>query len=248
MKIQTGTATNRTQGTRRKTISKTVKTASASRSKSAPAATIQSGLILGIPDSEMTPRVQTAIMTLLSEVSDMRKEIELAQRRISELENLADMDSLLPISNRRSFVREMSRMISYSERYGINSSLLYIDMNDLKVINDTYGHAAGDAALIKLAAIISNNLRDSDIFGRLGGDEFGIILPKANENDAQNKAKKLIEKIQNSDFSWEGTKIKLNVAYGIYPIQSGESADQALDGADKKMYTHKQSMKQNSSR
>ena len=191
MKIQSSTTAGKIQAARRKTISKTGKTASAAPTNATSPATVQSGTILGIPDSEMTPRVQTAIMSLLSEVDDMRKEMELAHRRISELEHLADMDSLISISNRRSFVREMTRMISYSERYGINSSLIYIDMNDLKTINDTHGHAAGDAALKELANIITLNLRDSDIFGRLGGDEFGIILPKANEKNAQLKAAQL---------------------------------------------------------
>lgn len=75
----------------------------------------------------------------MAEVDYMRGELEIAHRRISELEKLADQDSLIEISNRRAFVREMTRMISYSDRYGINSSLIFLDMNDLKVINDIWG-------------------------------------------------------------------------------------------------------------
>jgi len=175
----------------------------------------------------------------------MRKELEFTHRKISELEKLADQDALISVSNRRAFVREMTRMISYSERYGIHSSLLYLDLNDLKKINDTYGHAAGDAALLHLADVIVKNLRDSDIIGRLGGDEFGVILPKANEKTARAKAEHLIGKIEKKPLMWKGEKLHLNVAYGIYPLRLGESADQALDNADKNMYLHKQDMKRN---
>ncbi|WP_321397319.1 GGDEF domain-containing protein [Emcibacter sp.] len=202
-----------------------------------------SSTVLGIPPEEMTERVRRAIMTLMSEVESMRRELELAHRKISELERLADQDSLINISNRRAFVREMTRMIAYSERYGINSSLVYMDLNDLKKINDTYGHAAGDAALVHLAENMVKSLRDSDIIGRLGGDEFGIILPKASEADAVNKAKYIIEKITQKPLIWEGQEIYLDVAYGVYSLKSGESADRALDEADKKMYAHKQDIK-----
>ncbi|MFC7048883.1 GGDEF domain-containing protein [Emcibacter nanhaiensis] len=199
--------------------------------------------VLGIPPEEMTERVQRAIMTLMSEVESMRRELELAHRKISELERLADQDSLINISNRRAFVREMTRMIAYSERYGINSSLIYLDLNDLKVINDSHGHAAGDAALVYLAETMVTCLRDSDIIGRLGGDEFGIILPKASEQDAIKKASFIVDKVNESPLIWDGQEIALNVAFGVYSLKSGESPDQALDEADKKMYAHKQDLK-----
>jgi diguanylate cyclase (GGDEF)-like protein len=136
----------------------------------------------------MTSKVKNAIMTLMAEVDHMRSELEIAHRRISELEKQADQESLIEISNRRAFVREMKRMISYSDRYGINSSLIFLDMNDLKVINDTMGHKVGDKALVHIAKVMLSNFRDSDIIGWLGGDEFGIILPKANEQNAAAKA------------------------------------------------------------
>ncbi len=199
--------------------------------------------IMGIPREEMTEKVSTAIMTLMSEVDNMRKELEIAHRTISELEKLADLDSLLAVSNRRAFIREMTRMISYSQRYGINSSLVYLDLNDLKIINDTHGHAAGDAALAHLANVIIKNLRGSDIIGRLGGDEFGIILPKANEKIANVKAQSLINMINKSPLVWQGKKITLKVAYGIHPLMGHESADQALDKADQNMYVHKKELK-----
>ncbi len=239
MRIQGTSNVRRVQPIRRKTIEKT-----SSASSTAPVRNINdTASVLGIPQSEMTPKVRNAIMTLMAEVDNMRNEMEIAHRRISELEKLADQDSLIEISNRRAFVREMTRMISYSDRYGISSSLIFLDMNDLKVINDTYGHKAGDEALVHIAKTMISSLRDSDIIGRLGGDEFGIILPKASEENANSKAKQILDAIEKSPLILNGKPITLKIAYGIYPLHSGLSPDQALENADKKMYSHKQSMK-----
>lgn len=242
MRVPTTGPTRRTEPLRRKAVDK-VK----GSPQTAPANSVRNiqdtANIMGIPAEEVTEKVRIAIMTLMSEVDSMRKDLELAHRKISELEKLADLDSLLAISNRRAFVREMTRMISYSQRYGISSSLIYLDMNDLKKINDTFGHKAGDSALSHMAAVIVKNLRDSDIVGRLGGDEFGIILPKANETTARVKAQSLIDTITKTPFVWQGTKIILKVAYGIHPLMGHESADQALDKADQNMYAHKKELK-----
>ncbi len=239
MKIQGTNNVGRAQPIRRKTIEKT-----SSATASAPVRNISdTASVLGIPQTEMTPKVQKAIMTLMAEVDNMRHELEIAHRRISELEKLADQDSLIEISNRRAFVREMTRMISYSDRYGINSSLIFLDMNDLKILNDTHGHKVGDQALMHVAKTMISSLRDSDIVGRLGGDEFGIILPKASEKNADAKAQQILAAIEKKPLILDGKKIQLKFAYGIYPLHSGLSPDQALDHADKKMYSHKQSMK-----
>lgn len=242
MRVPKTGPTRRAAPLRRKTVGKIDGSAQIAPSNSA--RNIQdSSSIMGIPESEMTEKVRSAIMALMSEVDNMRKDLELAHRKISELEKLADQDSLLSIANRRAFVREMTRMISYSQRYGISSSLVYLDMNDLKKINDTLGHKAGDTALAHMANIIVKNLRDSDIIGRLGGDEFGIILPKADEKSAHIKAKSLIKAIAETPMVWQGNNVTLKIAYGIHPLMGHESADQALDKADQNMYAHKKELK-----
>ena len=127
-------------------------------------------------------------MALLDEVSRLRQELDLTRKRISHLERMADEDSMLPIANRRAFVRELTRLISYSERYGTAGSVLYFDLNGMKEINDRYGHPAGDEALRHFARLLVANVRDSDVVGRLGGDEFGVILAQADEAQARDKA------------------------------------------------------------
>jgi diguanylate cyclase (GGDEF)-like protein len=197
------------------------------------------GSILGIPPEEMTPKVKSAIMTLLREVEELRSEVNAAQARLAELEKIADLDPLAPIANRRAFVRELSRTISYAERYNVPTSLIYFDVNDLKKINDTYGHAGGDTVLVHVANTLMTNLRGSDMVGRLGGDEFAILLVQADENEAHEKAAQLAKIVAETPPRFEGISIPVRIAYGAYTFKPGEKASDVLARADKRMYQQK---------
>lgn len=144
--------------------------------------------IVGLSEAELTPEVHQALDMLMSEVQRMREELSQARHRISCLEKLADEDTLVPVANRRAFVREMSRMVAYAERYGAHTSVLYFDVNGFKQINDQHRHAVGDAALQHVAMLLAENIRESDIVGRLGVDEFGVILAQADSEAANEKA------------------------------------------------------------
>src|ERR1700735_3806146 len=106
---------------------------------------------LGIGEMEMTPAVKAAIQALLSEIDDLRGEVGRLKGRLGEVEDLADRDALTPLLNRRAFVRELGRIKTFAQRYGSPASLVYIDLDDLKGVNDRLGHAAGDAALNAVA-------------------------------------------------------------------------------------------------
>jgi diguanylate cyclase (GGDEF)-like protein len=199
--------------------------------------------VLGIPVEEMTPKVRSAIMQLMEEVDTARRDLEAAQRHIQDLELLADQDSLTGMYNRRAFVREMGRMISFSERYEISTSVAYFDVNDLKTINDTYGHQAGDAAIRHVGAILLANVRDSDVAGRLGGDEFAVLLPNASEEAAQAKAAQLAHAIYEAPLEILGQSIRIKVAYGASSFRPGDDATLALANADRAMYENKQKLK-----
>jgi PleD family two-component response regulator len=134
--------------------------------KAAPAAAAQgqsdapSGLsdsveILGIPEAELTPKVRDALMSLMSDVADLRREVAAARDHMAHLERIADQDVLVPIANRRAFVRELSRAVAATERYGGKAAVVYFDVNGFKDINDKLGHPAGDAALHHIADILS---------------------------------------------------------------------------------------------
>ena len=202
--------------------------------------------IMGIPESELTPKVRSAIMGLLQEVDRLRQELEDGKKRVAFLEKLADQDTLLPIANRRAFVRELSRMIAFAERYGSPSSVLYFDINGLKTINDNLGHAAGDAAIRHVATVLMGNVRESDAVGRLGGDEFGVLLANAPLAAATEKAAILAGKIEAVPFEWDGRHVPLRVAHGAYSFSGGEDAAKALAEADKAMYERKQGAREKS--
>ncbi len=199
--------------------------------------------IMGIPPEEMTVKVRDAIMNLMEEVDHLRKDLQDAQRRLQRMEKLADEDDMLPVANRRSFVREMSKMISFADRYDAASSLIFIDVNNMKHVNDELGHGAGDVVLEHVAHKLLENVRDLDTVGRLGGDEFGVILAQTSEKDAAVKAQSLIDHITSSKAIYEGHEIPVQVAYGVVSFDKNREVDETLAEADKKMYENKRTMK-----
>ncbi|HEY4124616.1 MAG TPA: GGDEF domain-containing protein [Rhizomicrobium sp.] len=201
--------------------------------------TIASASVLGIPETEFTASVRDAIMTLMGEVDSLRRELQQTKVRLEEVEKTADQDHLLPLLNRRAFVRELTRYIAYSDRYGTPASLIYFDLDGFKAINDTHGHAGGDAVLAHFAETLRLNVRDSDIMGRLGGDEFGVILSHATQEQAYKKADTLADKLKASPAQWCGQTIAMTFSYGAFELKPGESADSAMARADEAMYAHK---------
>jgi diguanylate cyclase (GGDEF)-like protein len=202
-------------------------------------ASAASATVLGIPESEFTPRVRDAIMSLMAEVESLRRELQQTKTRLDTAEKAADQDQLLPLMNRRAFVRELTRYIAFSDRYGTPASLVYFDLNNFKAINDVHGHAGGDAVLKHFADTLNANIRDSDLVGRLGGDEFGIILSHATQEQAHKKADSLAVKLKAVPTDWNGLKIPLTFSYGAFELRPGENADTAMARADEAMYAHK---------
>ncbi|MBM3556919.1 MAG: diguanylate cyclase [Alphaproteobacteria bacterium] len=192
--------------------------------------------IHGIPDAEFSPRVREAFMVLMAEVERLRDELRRSQARIEYLERLVDQDVLVPVNNRRAFVRELTRQIDFSERYGEPSTLIFIDLDGFKEINDTKGHAAGDAVLRHVAEQLNRNLRSSDYVGRLGGDEFGVILVQADERRGNEKADQLLHATQDTPMIWETEAISIQASIGVYTFRRGEDAVAALAAADAAMY------------
>ncbi len=152
--------------------------------------------MLGIPEDEFTPRVRDAIMGLMSEVDNLRRELTQTRARLDEAEKTADQDHMLPLLNRRAFVRELTRYIAFTGRYNTPASLIYFDLNHLKLTNDTLGHAAGDAVLTQFSKVLLTHVRESDCVGRLGGDEFAILLSHATQEHALKKADTLADAVQ----------------------------------------------------
>jgi diguanylate cyclase (GGDEF)-like protein len=197
--------------------------------------------VMGIPESEFTPKVRGAIMSLMGEVDNLRRELATTKARLEEVEKSADQDQLLPLFNRRAFVRELTRFISFTGRYNTPASLIYFDMNHMKKINDDHGHAAGDAALKHFSETLLAHVRDSDYVGRLGGDEFGVLLTHAGQDLALKKADILAEALRTTPLIWKGKQIALSFSYGAFELKPGDNADTAIARADEAMYAQKKS-------
>src|SRR6201996_6940569 len=177
---------------------------------------ISAASVLGIPESEFTPKVREAIMGLMNEVDSLRRELAGTKNRLDEMEKTADQDGMLPLLNRRAFVRELTRYISLTDRYNPPASLIYFDLNHLKQTNDPYGHAAGDAVLVHFAQVLATHVRDSDCVGRLGGDEFGVLLSHADQDQALKKADVLAAGLPDLPPPWDGNQIPGSFAYGAF--------------------------------
>ena len=195
--------------------------------------------IAGIPESELTPRVQQTIVNLMSEVSHLREELHRRDRRIEELERLADEDPLTTVFNRRAFVREVTRFAEFADRYDTPSSILFFDVNDMKTINDGHGHVAGDKALIAVAEVLREQVRSSDIVGRLGGDEFGVLLVNSDAANAHMRGQELAEAVQNTALEIDGATLRVTISWGSHTMEPGIDVHEALRAADAKMYNQK---------
>ncbi|MEE8189517.1 MAG: GGDEF domain-containing protein [Kiloniellales bacterium] len=212
----------------------------AERAATAAARLADVATIMGVPEVELTPKVRGAIDRLMSEVQRLREELGRAKRRIGFLEGLADQDPLAPVLNRRAFVRELARMIAFAERYETPGSVLYFDIDGMKRINDAHGHAAGDAALKRVAEVLLGEVRASDAVGRLGGDEFGVLLAQAGAEMAGAKAASLAAAVTSDPVVRDGAPLDVGVSYGIYTFAGGEAVEDALHAADQAMYAQKQ--------
>jgi diguanylate cyclase (GGDEF)-like protein len=193
----------------------------------------------GIADDAPASELREAMARLTAERDRLESELAKARGRIASLEHLADEDSLTPIANRRAFVRQLTRTIAVSHRYGVPASIVYFDVNDMKQINDAHGHAAGDAALRHIATVLHDNIRSSDIVGRLGGDEFGVILAQTNEEQALSKAAMLAAAIADTPVRFDDVAIAVSAAYGVYAFSGSDDPQHALEAADRAMYQQK---------
>lgn len=202
---------------------------------------VDSATFLGITRAEMTPSVQAAIQTLLGELDELKSEVGRLKARLDEAEGLADRDTLTPLLNRRAFVRELGRARTFAQRYGFPASLVYFDLDGFKGLNDRLGHAAGDAALQVVAERLTAHVRDSDVVGRMGGDEFAVVLAQADLATAEIKAAALANAIE-GDLGLPGDPTaRLRVSYGVRELGADIDPETLIAEADAAMFTAKRS-------
>ncbi|MCC6567756.1 MAG: GGDEF domain-containing protein, partial [Anaerolineales bacterium] len=160
------------------------------------------------------------------------------------LRNLSLVDSLTGLNNRRGFMILATNLLKFARRAGYSSSLIYIDLDSLKSINDLFGHAGGDAALVNFARILTSTFQESDVTGRLGGDEFVILIVDATQNDLANIQTLLQKNIDEYNRQAEPERA-LSFSMGSIRVNADStiSMEEFLTQADEAMYKHKQSRK-----
>ena len=169
---------------------------------------------------------------------DITHERALAAR----LEHQASHDPLTGLTNRREFETRLNTAIDDHRDRGTDYALLYLDLDQFKVINDTCGHAAGDALIRKIAWLINDQLRSSDVLARLGGDEFGALLRDIACDDALALAEGIRRRIAEMRFDWEGRIFAVNASIGVIVIDATlATVGDALSAADQACYLAKDS-------
>lgn len=195
--------------------------------------------LLGVPASHLTPPVRAAFNAMMGEIDNLRLDIEQIKFQLAEASESADYDPLAPVYNRRAFMREASRVLAMVRRHEIEASLIYFDLNAFKDINDTHGHAAGDVVLRAVAETLLRHTRETDIVGRIGGDEFAVVLTYLNAEAAKTKAEALAAAICTEKVLHEGEQLGVNAAFGLSHFNISDSAEKLLAKADEAMYADK---------
>jgi len=176
---------------------------------------------------------------LQAEIARLRAEVAALTERAERAEALADHDVLTPALNRRGFMTVLARNLAYCRRHGVEAALLYLDLDGFKGVNDGLGHAAGDAALIAVAELLLANVRESDAVGRMGGDEFTVVLMNAGAEEGREKARRLSEALNRDGFVWEGQRLPLGGSFGVRAFAGQADAEAWLAEADAAMWLRK---------
>ncbi len=161
-------------------------------------------------------------------------------RLFAETEKLVLIDELTKLYNRRHFQNSLQREFKQAKRYDLPLSLLLIDIDNFKKINDTYGHQKGDEILVNVAKVIGSNMREEDTACRIGGEEFAVILPQTNEGNALIAAEKLLENIRQIEYADKHVTVSGGIV--TFPLKAN-SVDQLFDYADRALYFAKYSGK-----
>ncbi len=183
---------------------------------------------------------------LLRQLKEEKKRVEELARRLKaaneKLRKLSILDGLTELYNHRYFQERLHEEFERARRYKRNLSVIMIDIDHFKKINDTYGHLFGDFVLRELARIIKENLRKSDIAARYGGEEFAIILPETEIQGATTLGERLRRKVEEHTFQMDGISVKVTISLGvasIFPARTKKTPRDLLETADKALYYSK---------
>jgi len=181
----------------------------------------------------MDGKVSGAVIVL----HDMTRENEY----ISRLSHQATHDALTELANRRAFEARLEELIAGLAETPASHAMMFIDLDQFKIVNDTCGHAAGDELLKQVAGALGQGLASSDMLARIGGDEFGVVLPGRSPEDAAHVAERLRAAVEDLDFRWKGRAFAVSASIGLIELsQPSTSLEEALQAADVACYLAKE--------
>jgi len=182
---------------------------------------------------------QTQLSRLRLEVADQMQSLAKVETLASEVYKLAALDQLTGLYNRRSGEQRLAQEISRAQRHGRPLTVLLMDLDGLKQINDRHGHAAGDTVLKGFADRLQRAIRGSDLAVRLGGDEFMALLPECRSEEVRH----VLARLEGLEFEFDDDKLGLQYSRGWTDYAAGETPQELLKRADTALYENKRASK-----
>lgn len=186
--------------------------------------------------------VVTGICVLIEDVTDVCYYQSTLEKTLQELARSNRIDGLTQIYNRKHWEECLTKEFSRAQRYGSQLSLLMLDLDSFKKLNDSFGHQCGDQVLIETTKRITNLLRAGDLFGRYGGEEFAIILPETDVAGASDVAERVRKIIALTPIQWQEQAIDVSISIGVATLSDKhERYEQLISDADSALYQAKSS-------
>lgn len=195
-------------------------------------------------EEEYNDKYKKEIDQLTRKVVEMEHQADGLRASIHERHQLAVKDPLTGVYNRAGYDEKMAEEFSRFQRSGHDLSIIFVDCNKFKIINDTFGHKAGDVVLIQVAKALQARARVSDAVCRYGGDEFVVILPDTKIDGAEVYARNVSKKIEEAGFNSDGVPLDVSISCGVTQLKAGDSPQTALERADAAMYEAKKLSKE----
>ncbi len=200
---------------------------------------------VAIDNADLYRKLNELNMSLEEKVRERTADLSRANERLSllneELEEISITDGLTQAFNRQYFMDRLRQEVKRANRYNTHVALLMIDIDHFKQVNDTHGHQAGDAVLTSIAAVIKEQLRETDLFARYGGEEFGIIAAAMEQGEALLLAERLRKTIERAEFDYNGKKLRVTVSIGVsaWERDMKNNVEELIRRADAALYRAK---------
>lgn len=188
---------------------------------------------------DRTANLDDLLNHALDHAAEAEQTIAAQSARIAELEALAQTDELTGFANRRGFEQSFTQALELATRHDETGVLVLFDLDHFKPINDCYGHEAGDAMLRHAAEVLHAGMRASDVLARIGGDEFAVLLLRADPQAGLDQADRLQQALNSTSLLWRGIDLRTQASYGACTFGPGDALETVLRNADLAMYRNK---------